>query len=62
MTKKARSGPARILQATPKSIWDKRNSTGTRNLVNAATVMLAIWGLLPIRLASWCIRQGRKGD
>ena len=62
MAKKTTSGPARIHQAIPNSIRDKRKSTGTSNFVNAVAVMLAVWGLSPIRFASWIVRQGRKGD
>ncbi len=55
---KNRKGRAGWHQATPKTSKNTCNSTGLAARIKAATVTLAVWGLLPVAVADWIIHLG----
>lgn len=44
--------------ATPKNTSTQRHFTRARGAIKAAIVTLAVWGVIPARLASWLIQRG----
>jgi len=47
--------------ATPK-ISDSRNPTAIHSSIKVAIVRLAVWGLIPVNLATWLIQRGGLKD
>jgi len=58
LNKKGRAG---CHQAAQKPA-DNGNSTAIASRIKATVVTLALWGILPIRLADWIINQGGLHD
>lgn len=45
-------------QATPNTSTSTCNFTGIVSRLKATIVTLAVWGIVPMRLASWLIQRG----
>lgn len=58
MTRKTK-GRNRWHGATPKAFCADNHSIRTR--IDAAIVRLAVWGVLPVKLADWLINRGGPG-
>ena len=57
-----RKGRAGWHQATLKTSKRTCNFTGLAARIKAATITLALWGLLPVAVADWLINLGGRRD
>jgi len=50
---------ARLTEAKPSA--QRRAHSTTRPRIHAAVVRLALWGVLPLKLADWVLHRGGPG-